>query len=283
MRAKGVGCLQIFIVYPIVVKGGRQVSQLISADTATKTSLRSDLVNLQGTPYYDRSLIVCIRPEGWFVALRTWAGLGAQVAFEHGRAQGAGGLLLKTSIFDVSSSLSCLLPARAMPVRNSLFCCIAVIYQLATSAPLDSRQIDSKGFEYFTLQTPESGPCDLTTGPDGLIYADTFLANKIVQINPQTSTLVEYSIPYRLPVLNDSVLPSDAQGRVALACVVQPGKDGNVYAAAGVRNELVRFNPKTSQIDVFPIGNPLGNLQPFNDAWVRLNDEIHRSMLETCS
>lgn len=40
-----------------------------------------------------------------------------------------------------------------------------------------------------------------------------------------------------------------------------------IYAAAGVRNEFVRFDPNTNEIKVFPTGNPLGNLQPFNDAW----------------
>lgn len=34
-----------------------------------------------------------------------------------------------------------------------------------------------------------------------------------------------------------------------------------------MRNEFVRFDPKTNEVKVFPTGNPLGNLQPFNDAW----------------
>lgn len=40
-----------------------------------------------------------------------------------------------------------------------------------------------------------------------------------------------------------------------------------IYAAAGVRNEFVIFDPATNKIKVLPTGNPLGNLQPFNDAW----------------
>lgn len=97
--------------------------------------------------------------------------------------------------------------------------------------------------------------------------ADTFTSNKIVEIDRSTGTLEEYDIPYKLPVLGNSVLPSDVQGRVALSCVVQPGKDGRIYAAAGVRNEFVRFDPNTKEIKVFETNNPLGNLQPFNDAW----------------
>jgi hypothetical protein len=46
--------------------------------------------------------------------------------------------------------------------------------------------------------------------------------------------LKEYDIPYTLPLLNTTALPllSQLQGTIAFACVVQPGKDGKVYAAA---------------------------------------------------
>lgn len=97
--------------------------------------------------------------------------------------------------------------------------------------------------------------------------ADTFTSNKIVQIDIPTGQLREFDIPYKLPVLGNSVLPSDVQGRVALSCVVQPGKNGKIYAATGVRNEFAIFDPSTGNVTVLETGNPLGNLQPFNDAW----------------
>jgi hypothetical protein len=119
-----------------------------------------------------------------------------------------------------------------------------------------------------------------------LSQADTFTSNKIVQIDRDSGELKEYDIPYKLQPLNSSVLPSDVLGRTALSCVVQPGKNGvsresqytrlnlpllhdrqKIYAAAGIRNEFVIFDPATNDMTVLETGNPLGNLQPFNDAW----------------
>ena len=68
-------------------------------------------------------------------------------------------------------------------------------------------------------------------------------------------------------MLGNSVLPSSAQGIVALSCVVQPGKNGKIYAATGIRNEFAIFDPSTKNVTILETGNPLGNLQPFNDAW----------------
>lgn len=57
--------------------------------------------------------------------------------------------------------------------------------------------------------------------------------------------------------------------RTALSCAIRTGADGNLYAANGVRNQLVRINPSTKKIDLFQMTppNPLGNLQPFNDLY----------------
>ncbi|KAF7185150.1 Virginiamycin B lyase [Pseudocercospora fuligena] len=138
---------------------------------------------------------------------------------------------------------------------------------LAAAAYASPVERQASKFTYYNLTTPLASPCDLTTGQDGKIYADTFTANKIVQIDRSTGKLTEYDIPYKLPVLGDSVLPSDVQGRVTGACVVQPGKNGKIYAATGIRNEFAIFDPTDNSVTVLETGNPLGNLQPFNDAW----------------
>jgi streptogramin lyase len=54
-----------------------------------------------------------------------------------------------------------------------------------------------------------------------------------------------------------------------LSCAIRKGADGNLYAANGVRNQLVRINPYTKKIDIFqnPDSNIAGNLQPFNDLY----------------
>ena len=123
-------------------------------------------------------------------------------------------------------------------------------------------------FTYYDLTTPLAAPCDLNTGPDGAIYASTFLSNKLVYIDRTASkpTLTEITIPYTNNPLPVSVLPASLQG--AGSCVVQPGADGNVYLATGIRNQLAQYNPKTKQFKFFEnTGGSTGNLQPFNDAW----------------
>ena len=46
-----------------------------------------------------------------------------------------------------------------------------------------------------------------------------------------------------------------------------------MYAASGIRNQLVRIDTKTKNMTVFspPPYNPLGNLEPFNDLWTLPN------------
>ncbi|KXT07851.1 hypothetical protein AC579_1213 [Pseudocercospora musae] len=139
---------------------------------------------------------------------------------------------------------------------------IASAALLATVAYASPVERQASKFTYYNLTTPLASPCDLTTGQDGKIYASCRYIHR-----KQDRKLTEYDIPYKLPVLGDSVLPSDVQGRVTGACVVQPGKNGKIYAATGVRNEFAIFDPEDNSVTVLETGNPLGNLQPFNDAW----------------
>ena len=124
----------------------------------------------------------------------------------------------------------------------------------------------SDGFTYFPMLTPLAGPCDLCTGPDGAIWAEDILVDKIARVDPNTGTVEEFDIPYNTgPLLG----LGDIAGRGAFACAIQPGEDGMLYAASGIRNQFVRINHNTKNITVFtpPPPNPLGNLEPFNDLW----------------
>lgn len=112
-----------------------------------------------------------------------------------------------------------------MFTRASLSAGVALLCSTAYASPVERQ--DSR-FQYFDLTTPLGLPCDLTTGSDGNIYADTFTSNKIVQIDRPSGKLTEYDIPYKLPVLGFDVLPADVLGTVALSCVVQPGKNGKL-------------------------------------------------------
>lgn len=136
----------------------------------------------------------------------------------------------------------------------------------AAPAQPEKRAADDR-FTVYTMPTPLAGPCDMTTGPDGAIWVSYMLDNKLGRIDPDTGEITEYEIPWTLPILN--VTLPNILGRTVLACVVQPGADGHLYAANGVRNQLVKMNVTTKHIEVItpPNYNPLGNLQPFNDLW----------------
>ena len=137
----------------------------------------------------------------------------------------------------------------------------AAILSTVTAAP-------ASRFTLYDLKTPLAGPCDLNTGPDGNIYASTFTADKLVKIDRTSANpkLTEITIPYPRDQLPLSALPSRLQG--AGSCVVQPGADGNVYVATGIRNQVAQYNPRNGQFKFFDsAGGVLGNLQPFNDGW----------------
>ncbi|KAK3060181.1 hypothetical protein LTS18_009135, partial [Coniosporium uncinatum] len=127
---------------------------------------------------------------------------------------------------------------------------------------------DASKFTFYSPLTPNAGPCDICTGPDGAIWVEDILVNKIQRIDPSTGHVDEYDIPYTTQALDYSVVPS-LENRTAFACAIRPGTDGNIYAATGIRNQFVRVNVTTKKIDVFTPTppNPLGNLQPFNDLW----------------
>lgn len=125
-------------------------------------------------------------------------------------------------------------------------------------------------FTYYDFKTPLTGPCDLTTGPDGAIWSSNFITNTIGRVDPITGAVTEYKVPSTS--LADPRL-GDLAGRAGFSCVIQPGSDGFLYAASGIRNELLKINPKTKEIKVFTppstgeLPSPAGNLEPFNDMW----------------
>lgn len=144
---------------------------------------------------------------------------------------------------------------------------VTLLTALAWRASAAPPQPDARGFTVFDMPEALAGPCDMETGPDGAIWTQYQLDNKLARIDPETGQIDEYEIPWTLPVL-DITLPN-ILGRAVLACVVRTGADGYLYAANGVRNQLVKMNVHTKHIDVItpPNYNPLGNLQPFNDLY----------------
>ncbi|KAL1604245.1 hypothetical protein SLS59_004039 [Nothophoma quercina] len=129
---------------------------------------------------------------------------------------------------------------------------------------------DSTRFRYYENQDLLQGPCDITTGPDGNIWTQNFLDNTVSKIEIGSGQITNYKAPYS----PDQLYPNQSlplTGRVAFACAIQPGSDGNLYAATGVRSQFLKINPSNGDIKVFTPPPPnvpfLGNIQPFNDLW----------------
>jgi hypothetical protein len=124
-------------------------------------------------------------------------------------------------------------------------------------------------FKYYDNPGLLQGPCDIATGPDGNIWTQNFLDNTISKVEVQSGKITNYPIPYSPDQLYNASLP--LTGRVAFACAIRPGSDGNLYAATGIRSQFLKINPKSGLIKVFtpPLPNIplLGNIQPFNDLW----------------
>ncbi|KAH7067629.1 hypothetical protein BKA63DRAFT_522531 [Paraphoma chrysanthemicola] len=128
---------------------------------------------------------------------------------------------------------------------------------------------DPARFKFFDNPDLLQGPCDITTGPDGNIWTQNFLDNSISRIEVESGKVTNFPVPYSPDQLYNTTLP--LTGRVAFACAIQPGSDGNLYAATGVRSQFLKINPATGNVKVFtpPLPNIplLGNIQPFNDLW----------------
>lgn len=141
--------------------------------------------------------------------------------------------------------------------------------QLDLSLGYTKGDSDPKRFRYYENPDLLQGPCDITTGPDGNIWTQNFLDNSVSKIEIQSGEVTNYPIPYSPDQLYNASLP--LTGRVAFACAIQPGRDGNLYAATGIRSQFLKINPSTGFIKVFTPPAPnvplLGNIQPFNDLW----------------
>lgn len=120
-----------------------------------------------------------------------------------------------------------------MASRLALVACFFL--SLAVASPLlgvDVQEGQASRFKFYDMPTPKAGPCDLCTGPDGALWGEDILANRIFRIDPKTDHVEEFLIPFTLPTTNVS-LPNIA-GRTAFACAIRPGADGNIYASNGM-------------------------------------------------
>ena len=153
-------------------------------------------------------------------------------------------------------------------LRNLLLSTLAFAsYTVAVTNQID---VPESAFSSWDLPTALSGPCDVSTGPDNMLYVQEFFADRIARFNPQTGEFTEYDIPFTVPLLDNFTLPLPGDTKFELlACAIRTGYDGYMYFSNGAHNQLVRHDVHTGETVVFtPPGDllqVLGNIEPFND------------------
>lgn len=146
----------------------------------------------------------------------------------------------------------------------------ALTFVSYTAAVTNQIDVPDSAFTSWDLPTPLSGPCDVSTGPDNMIYVQEFFSDKIARFDPQTGEFTEYNIPFTVPLLDNFTLPLPGDTKFELlACAIRTGYDGYMYFSNGAHNQLVRHDVHTGETVVFtPPGGllqVLGNVEPFND------------------
>lgn len=142
---------------------------------------------------------------------------------------------------------------------------------LAALATADTKfvQGDPARFTYTNMQTPLSGPCDVSEGTDGLIYIQQVLANKIARYNQNTGELKEFDIPFSTRLLPNETFQIPSLSRTTfLTCSIRNGFDGKMYFSNGNRNQLVQFDAATEQIKLFTVPGKHGSLVYSRQQWL---------------
>jgi streptogramin lyase len=98
---------------------------------------------------------------------------------------------------------------------------------------------------FTTGVTPNSGPEDIVTGPDGNLWFTQPETNEIGQIDPRTGAVTEYTVPAAGPGG-----PYSNYGPWAITV----GLDGNLWFTEIQSNLIGRLNPWTKEITEFSAG-----------------------------
>lgn len=146
---------------------------------------------------------------------------------------------------------------------------LALTCLFATSVLGKTVHLNEKRFTYTKMLTSASGPCDVSQGPDGLVWVQNLFVNKLTRYNQHNGKLTEYDIPFTVPGFPATTLPLPGKAKLELfSCALRNGFDGYLYASNGAHNQLVQHNVTSGRTKVFTppgLAQPLGNLQPLND------------------
>ena len=95
----------------------------------------------------------------------------------------------------------------------------------------------------YDLPRADAAPHDAAMDAQGNIWYSDFQSPILSKLDPKTGKVTEYSIPIQKPL--DKGFPT---GGLQIAF----DKDGNVYEGTMGQAQVVRFNPKTEKMDVWP-------------------------------
>lgn len=104
---------------------------------------------------------------------------------------------------------------------------LAALPAIASAALQNQLNVPDSAFTSWFLPSPESGPCDVSTGPDNKIYVQEFFTNKIARFDQNTGTFKEFPIPFNLAEVGIGNLPLPGYAKFELlSCAIRTGYDG---------------------------------------------------------
>ncbi len=175
----------------------------------------------------------------------------------------------------------------AMNVHTPAFGADGMLYFTVANSNFIGRLDPKTGqFGSYPVPTAKATPNTIALGPDGGLWFVEFGTNKIGRLDPKTGTIAEFVIPdekqrpRRMVVSGQALYFTDFGGRLGRYDIAakkfdswptpsgagsQPygiGADGagKIWYYETVPNQMVRFDPKTEKLDVFPMPTAKSNV-----------------------
>ena len=113
----------------------------------------------------------------------------------------------------------------------------------------------------YDLPRPDAAPHDAVLGPDGYVWYNDFVSPYIGKLDPKTGAATEFDIPIQKP------------GYATGSHAVDFDDDGMIYAAGMHQAIVVRFDPKTEEMETFLFPHwDVDNYAGYNDARLTVLD-----------
>ena len=113
----------------------------------------------------------------------------------------------------------------------------------------------------YDLPRPDAAPHDAVLGPDGYVWYNDFVSPYIGKLDPKTGAATEFDIPIQKP------------GYAIGSHAVDFDDDGMIYASGMHQGYVVRFDPKTEEMETFLFPHwDVDNYAGYNDARLTVLD-----------